>query len=84
MYLCLRELIRYANREKKNSVPIGNRDLKTVFLGNLTTMRRHVAREGMDHYSIYEKRCKERNIAMHDTAIPKEEKQRRDHESECV
>lgn len=32
----------------------------------------------MDHFNVYETRCRDANIAPHEAAIPKEEKDRRD------
>ena len=42
----------------------------TKYAGNLTTMRRHCAREGVGHYWIYVQQCLVGNILMHDRCMP--------------
>ncbi|KAF8150545.1 hypothetical protein B0H34DRAFT_801492 [Crassisporium funariophilum] len=48
--------------------------LRCTFKGNVTTLRTHIAQEGMDHFTIYCDGCIRGGISINKHAIPQEEK----------
>jgi hypothetical protein len=64
-------------REIKKKNPKKHVKLQTIFKGNNTTMRNHIARMGMSdelgHYNTYWEKCMEGEIEMQAHCIPDEE-----------
>jgi len=67
-------------RKIKKKNPKKHAKLQTIFKGNNTTMRNHIARMGMlkelGHYNTYREKCMEGEIEMQARCIPDEERER--------
>lgn len=69
--ICSREVCS-ANATAKALKP-GNlkaKKIQTVFVGNTTSLRMHIARFGEDHYTMYEEGCLRNKVTMDPRAIP--------------
>lgn len=70
-----RSILANPNVKSSNRPSTGTSKIK----GNVSTMRRHVARdETLTHWEYYEQRCKEENIRIHEASIPDEIQEMRD------
>jgi hypothetical protein len=66
----------YRSKMKEKN-PRQHKGLQTRFYGNYSTMRTHISRGGMDHYSVYRGNCLAENIDMSESAVPPAENERR-------
>jgi hypothetical protein len=64
-------------RRRKTEKPQKYAGLRCTFKGNVTTLWTHIAREGMDHFTIYRDACIRGGISINERAIPQEEKDRK-------
>ncbi|RDB19757.1 hypothetical protein Hypma_013237 [Hypsizygus marmoreus] len=64
-------------RKLKDANPGKYHKLQTIFKGNVTALRSHIARQGMDHYNHYRAACVAQGLTPQERAIPEDEMNRK-------